>query len=151
VKKTITKPDGTTEVVEGSPEEIAEYEKALREQINEVPKKDKKKLLLESEAAREFIEALTKKPKETVFVPQYIPSPAIAHDPSCEIVSAGRGWWSVTPPRCTCGLITYAERPLYSTATNTIKLIAPRTSDEIAPNLDGATTFTLSTRSQARA
>jgi hypothetical protein len=64
---------------------------------------------------------------------------------------AERGWWSVTPPRCTCGLITYAERPLYSTATNTIKLIAPRTSDEIAPNLDGATTFTLSTRSQARA
>lgn len=151
MKKTITKPDGTTEVVEGSPEEIAEYEKALREQINEVPKKDKKKLLLESEAVKEMIDALTKKKPDVVLVPQYKPSPILAHDPSCEIVSAARGWWSVTPPRCTCGLITYAERPLYSTTTNTIKLIAPRTSDEIAPNLDGATTFTLSTRSQARA
>lgn len=31
----------------------------------------------------------------------------IEHNPECSLVVAQRGWWAVTPPRCTCGLVQY--------------------------------------------
>lgn len=42
-----------------------------------------------------------------------VPSPPVfvryEHAPECMVVTASRGWWSVVPPRCTCGLIRCPE------------------------------------------
>ena len=37
MKKTVTLPDGTTEVLEGTPEEIAQHEKLIRERVGDKP------------------------------------------------------------------------------------------------------------------
>jgi len=47
MKKTVTLPDGTTEVLEGTPEEIAEHEKLIRERTETPAKKKKKPGLLQ--------------------------------------------------------------------------------------------------------
>jgi hypothetical protein len=52
MKKTITHPDKSEEVIEGTADEIAQYEKAKREQANESPKPSKKKILLTEEVVR---------------------------------------------------------------------------------------------------
>lgn len=98
MKKTITKPDGTTEVVEGTAEEIAEYERKLRGDVQEAPKPKGPGLLTDElqrllDGARKFEQPLS--------------YPIMQHDPNCDIVRAGSGWWSVVPPRCTCGLFAY--------------------------------------------
>lgn len=82
MKKTITKPDGTTEVVEGTPEEIAQYERQLREgtTITEVPKKDGKKLLLEELA--EFAKKIPKAELEEIVIPWQHPT---KHSYDCPI------------------------------------------------------------------
>lgn len=65
MKKTVTLPDGTTEVLEGTPEEIAAHEKLIREQGKSAPSKSKKDVLkgtgiLDSEQLERLIEALKK-------------------------------------------------------------------------------------------
>lgn len=100
MKKTITKQDGSVEVVEGTAEEIAEYERKLKGQtVQEAPKPSGPGLL--TDELQRFMEQIQKLPYTPPVYPQ------LQHDPSCEIVTAGRGWWSVVPPRCTCGLIAY--------------------------------------------
>lgn len=157
MKKTITKPDGTQEVVEGTPEEIADYERALREGLNEVPKKDKKNLLLEDKSMslleqwRDLIEKAPKQPMMPSFAFN-----GLEHSPECQMTVAARGWMSIVPPRCDCGLITYPRRDYTTIATNRIDLIAPRTSTEITPDLTNAwiarnTNFISTTRCEARA
>lgn len=101
MKKTITKQDGTTEVVEGTAEELAEYERRLKkENLREAPPK-KKEILKGLEQSQsplvKFIEEFMKDPSPYRF------SDA-RHSYSCEISIASRGWWSVFPPKCTCGL-----------------------------------------------
>lgn len=54
MKKTITKSDGTTEVVEGTPEEIAEYERKLRGEVKTESPKKVPKLLTEDEQKRQL-------------------------------------------------------------------------------------------------
>lgn len=124
MKKTITKPDGTTEVVEGSPDEIAEYERKLRGELKEAP--PKKKDILKGQALQDEVRRMIEKyMEEHPQPPQYIfnyPNyqfPRMEHDPNCEIKIAERGWWSVVPPRCTCGLITYPSTFRIITTTNT--------------------------------
>lgn len=113
MKKSIPKPDGTVEVLEGTPEEIAEYERKLRGDVKEAPKPttgpglltdDVKKLLesLTEEDLRKAMEQLPPLPPPVWPIVQ-----RVEHDPSCDIITAQRGWWSVIPPRCTCGLIAY--------------------------------------------
>lgn len=74
MKKTITKPDGTIETIEGEPEEIRRYE-------------DKAPAV----APQRF-----EQPYEPVW-------PTVIHSPNCQLILAMRGWWSVVPPACTCG------------------------------------------------
>lgn len=88
MKKTITKQDGSTETVEGTAEEIAEYERKVRGDVREEVKKPG---LLTDIIERQLSPIMP--------IPQ--------HDPSCQIVEASRGWWSTVPPRCTCGLFAY--------------------------------------------
>ena len=125
MKKTITKPDGTTEVVEGTAEEIAEYERKVRQEpIREAP--PKKKDILKGKSLQELLEEMQ---KAAPVIPQFIPYytlPRMEHSPECLLEKAKYGWWSVVPPRCTCGLITYPDqgyRITYGTGTGqTLKI-----------------------------
>ena len=107
MKKTITLPNGQTEVVEGTAEEIAAYEKAKRESANESPK-SKKKLLTEEE-----VRAIAKEEAAKV-------APVIHHGvctcpiccpfkpywakPYCQHEYPQGPWLSVLPPNCIkCG------------------------------------------------
>lgn len=65
MKKTIIHPDKSEEVIEGTAEEIAAYEKAKREQANESPKPSKRKLLTE-----ETMRAIAR--EEAAKVPQVV-------------------------------------------------------------------------------
>lgn len=60
MKKTYTRPDGTTEVVEGSPEELADYERRIREE-GVVPKKGRKLLKDQVRVALEESRVATEK------------------------------------------------------------------------------------------
>jgi hypothetical protein len=67
MKKTVTLPDGSTEVVEGTAEEIAAYEKAKKhDTANESPK-SKKKILLTEEKVREIAKEEAAKQPHTHF------------------------------------------------------------------------------------
>lgn len=72
-------PDGTKEL-EGTPEELAEFERRRRGEVKE-DKKDKKKLLLEgtedfAEIIRKVVsEELDKRPHTTITIPQETKSP----------------------------------------------------------------------------
>jgi hypothetical protein len=83
MKKTVTRPDGTTEVLEGTPEEIAAHEKLVRE---ETKKKEKKPDVLKGKEQSElmqWLEELQKRTKEIPSVPQW-PQPApIWVTPTC--------------------------------------------------------------------
>lgn len=105
MKKTIQKPDGTTETVEGTPEEIAEYERKLRGEVQEAPKPKGPGLL--TEEMLKFLEGLRKFEHPSF-------QPHMQHAPECEIIRAGSGWWSTVPPRCTCGYVVY-PMPIYGT------------------------------------
>lgn len=114
MKKTITKPDGSTEVVEGSPEEIAEYERKIRgETQNESPKPASPGLL--TDEVKRMLDGFA-----------YSATP-LQHAPECQIVTAQRGWWCVDPPRCTCGLLMYPSRVSFETisSSNEINVKAP--------------------------
>jgi hypothetical protein len=102
MKKTIQKPDGTTEVVEGTAEEIAEYERKLKGEIQvEAPKKQGPGLLTD-ELQRLFDQAKPWWEQEI-----YRTYPRLEHAPTCLLVKAQNDWWSIVPPHCTCGLIAY--------------------------------------------
>jgi hypothetical protein len=80
MKKTITRPDGTTEVVEGTAEEIAEYEKKIKVgDIRETPKKGPG-LLTEESLARLLSSNCS---------------------PNC-VKCSGGVWMGVVPPPCVC-------------------------------------------------
>ena len=105
MKKSIPKPDGTVEVVEGTPEEIAEYERRVRQEpVKEQVKKPG--LLTEDDQTRQLMDLL-----DEVMKQRYASRPhgRMQHDPGCDIITAQRGWWSVIPPRCTCGYYTYPQ------------------------------------------
>lgn len=107
MKKTITKKDGTTVVVEGTAEELAEYEKKLKkEPLQEEPSKPG---LLKGKSFQELMEEAWKKQQQDEWKKWYQPyfQPVLQHASNCEIIVAQRGWWSVVPPRCTCGLYVY--------------------------------------------
>lgn len=114
MKKTIQKPDGTTEVVEGTPEEIAEYERKLRGDVQEAPKQKGPGLL--TEEVLKLLQGV-----QRFESPSFLPIPQ--HTPECEITVASRGWWCVNPPRCTCGLFVYPSYPFRYTYTfDTIRI-----------------------------
>ncbi len=106
MKKTITKPDGSIEVVEGSPEEIADYERKLKNQPQLESPKQTGPGLLTDEVARQMSQL------------QYVPLvPKFRFDgyhlSHCEMMVASRGWFSIVPPRCTCGADTsYSPLPI---------------------------------------
>lgn len=112
MKKEIKKPDGTVEVVEGTPQEIAEYEKNVVEQ-SEILSEKKKKLLLEQTQQRlvDFIDSI---PVQRQMRQVYDFS---SHSEECEITRAQRGWWSIHSPVCTCGK-TFVYRTTTSDSTS---------------------------------
>lgn len=131
MKKTITKPDGTHEVVEGTPEEIADYERKLRaEPIREEPKKPG---LLTDDVKRTGGQSLLE--RSGLFAPtdwskiieEYLKDhpikpyqPAITwqkqHSFECPVAVAQRGaWLCVNPPECNCG----AANMTYKTSIST--------------------------------
>lgn len=121
MKKTITKSDGSTETIEGTADEIAEYERKLKKgSLKEVPKPKKEILKGKSlpELMREFME---KYPQPLQYNPIPYPyyHPQLEHSPMCELKVAERGWMSVIPPRCSCGLIAYPNigTIIYGTTT----------------------------------
>lgn len=122
MKKTIQKPDGTTETVEGTAEEIAEYERKLRGEVVEAPKPQGPGLL--TDELKRLLEGVR---KIEPMLPAY---PRIEHAPTCQIVQAQNGWWSVNPPYCTCGLIAYPI-PGGTVRYYTMPNIYPQTSDKI--------------------
>lgn len=61
MKKTVTLPDGTTEVLEGTPEEIAAHEKIIREQGKTITEKRKKPEVLKG-APADIVETGTSEP-----------------------------------------------------------------------------------------
>ena len=121
MKKTITKQDGSTEVVEGTAEEIAEYERKMRGEIKENPAPKTGPGLLTDEVKRllgdEWIEKVRRMSEE--FSRHHFPERTALqfprHSEFCEIVVAQRGWMSIIPPRCTCG----AELTFYKTSNGT--------------------------------
>jgi len=108
MKKTITKQDGSVEVVEGTAEEIADYERKLKGQpVLEAPKPGPG--LLTDDLRR----LLQYSPFESGY--------RIDHGPTCQLTVAQQGWWSINPPMCTCGLIAYPIHGgtiRYTTGTN---------------------------------
>lgn len=124
MKKTVKRPDGTEETVEGTAEEIAEYERRLSPApVPEGKEKPAKKKLLTDEVERAG-SPFPDVPWCPDVCPRRYPAPPVRweHEPFCEIVVASRGWWSVVPPRCTCGLITYPSTwfdPMRYTLTST--------------------------------
>jgi hypothetical protein len=112
MKKTIVKPDGTTEVVEGTAEEIAAYERQIKQQGQDENKKQP------SQPGR-----LDEEPQRLSDIPTYWYP---VHSPFCEITVAMRGWLSIVPPHCTCGatpridLTPYIDWTVYSTNGYTV-------------------------------
>lgn len=98
MKKTITKPDGTQEVVEGTAEEIAAYERHVRQEP--VKEEVKKPGLLTDELQRlggiDWQKVFEKMPPQVQWP---------RHSTFCEITVAQNGWLSTIPPRCTCGAV----------------------------------------------
>ncbi len=82
MKKTVTLPDGTTEVLEGTPEEIAAHERLIRERSVPITEKKKKPEVLKGkppeDALRELIEKMKTEPAPSAPFP-YVPNVA----PTC--------------------------------------------------------------------
>jgi len=90
MKKTITKKDGTVEVFEGTPEELAEWERRL----NETPvasRSEKEKRVLNEQEIRKLLEQAPKSGDSNV---QWTFTHAC--DASCFYL--GRPWFGITPP-----------------------------------------------------
>lgn len=103
MKKTITKQDGSVEVVEGTAEEIADYERKLKgHPVLEAPKPGPGLLTDELQRLRD---GMINTPWWTS--PFHNNYPQLQHHPTCQMIEAQKGWWCVTPPMCTCGLIAY--------------------------------------------
>lgn len=110
MRRTITLKDGQQITIEGSPEEIAEYERIVRErEANEGQKKDEsprrkgKRILNEDEKKlAEYFETFKKMIDE--YVKNY-PTTIIPHvkhcNPECYACN-GRAWFGVVPPDCIC-------------------------------------------------
>jgi hypothetical protein len=106
MKKTITKPDGSIEVVEGTAEEIAAYERQVKQQGQDESKKPPAQPgILTDEIAR-FMERIENQRIQPSFVPFFYP----VHASNCELEIAKRGWWSIVSPVCTCGASPKFER-----------------------------------------
>lgn len=102
MKKTIKKPDGTEEVVEGTAAEIAEYERKLRGEVKESPVKGPKLLTEEGEKKlNQVLDSNFLKELDKFF------SRTKQHSTSCQLVTAQGGWMSIFPPQCTCGVGSY--------------------------------------------
>lgn len=99
MKKTITLPDGQTEVIEGTAEEVAQYERAKREEANE-SKRSKKKVLLTEEKVREIV-------KEELLAHDLARTIQITSSTSMYTVCQHQYpavWLGITPPSCVkCG------------------------------------------------
>ena len=112
MKKTIQRPDGVIETVEGTAQEIAEYERKLKGEVQtESPEKKGPGLL--TDEVQHFLR---------LYQPGYVFTSRMDHTPECDMKVAERGWWSVVAPRCTCGLITYPDQNLkitYGTFSST--------------------------------
>lgn len=131
MKKKVLKPDGSTEEVEGTPEEIAEYERRLRGEVAEAPKKKGPRVLTDEKRVdfqkmmEELLDRKRKEDEERYGPPQvrfvsvpwwrgpfYDNYPRRDHAPTCQMKVAENGWWCVNPPMCTCGLILYPTTEL---------------------------------------
>lgn len=99
MKKTITKQDGSTEVVEGTAEEIAEYEKKVKDSVTESPKK---------------VPGLLTDNLERLFGGTV----QLRHASHCNMNIPF--WLSTIPPVCNCGLIAYPRTTdiIYTTSTS---------------------------------
>jgi len=114
MKKTITKSDGSVEVVEGTAEEIAEFERRIKNQPqNESPKSPGPSLITE--------------PVQRQFTPIVKFTYKTSHDDWCQVSVAQRGGWlCINPPRCDCGFEVQFAPPLpwytitYTTSTDKI-------------------------------
>lgn len=109
MKKTITKQDGSVEVVEGTAEEIAEYERKIKsDPQNESPVK-KGPGRLDEDVLKRLQEAMDKFARENPhngggYIPSRPPGRFFgSHSEFCEITVAQRGWLCINPPRCSCG------------------------------------------------
>ena len=108
MKKKIFKQDGTVEELEGTAEELSEYERK-----NGPLKEDKpgdKPGLLQGHGSLSGIATFNFRGFQRA-----------EHASNCDVVAAQRGYWSIIPPRCTCGLIAYPSTGFYiatSTGTN---------------------------------
>lgn len=114
MKKTIEKPDGSKEVVEGTPEELAEYE---RKNGNLVKESSKKKRLLTDglslQELQDFLDEWKEKnpPRQehhwyfTKSYPDWMVDWCQVRRPPCNpecYACNGRPWYGVTPPPCIC-------------------------------------------------
>jgi hypothetical protein len=97
VKKTIKKSDGSEITFEGTLEEIIELEKKIKQENQEESKKQPLQPGLLNEETQQF--------SNTYWYP--------VHSPFCEITSAMRGWFSIIPPRCTCGAVPQVDWTVY--------------------------------------
>jgi hypothetical protein len=105
MKKIVTKPDGTKEEIEGSAEELAAYERKLKESV--VQEKKTPGLLTDELRRLDW-----QSPHE---YHNY------THSEQCPITIAARGhWFSVTPAMCTCGAdLSFVVYPYTFTSTYT--------------------------------
>ncbi len=117
MKRTNKRPDGTEEVLEGTPEELAEYERRLREPAKK-PKPDVLKgSEAESETAREWRQLLKdladiSRLSQPVYVPYLIPPPILVDPQPCWICGA----YNCRQMHIWCGSVTV-------TSDSTLQLI----------------------------
>jgi hypothetical protein len=101
MKKIVRKSDGSEETFEGTPEELADFERRQREGLTEVPQRKGKKLLLE-EVARAVKEYLEKNPPGQEHHHHYAPHWIWGHGVGCQCwscrpIAPSPRWWEVGP------------------------------------------------------
>jgi len=119
MKKTIKKQDGSEEVIEGSAEEIADYEKKMRGEVREAPKPVGPGLL--TDEVKRFLETLRDTQQPYVSVPSVFAS----HQPWCAAFTSP--WFGITPPPCNCGAGIYKTQITLTTTSGTLDMSNPNT------------------------
>lgn len=83
MKKTITNPDGTVVVIEGTPEEIAAHEKAVRDS-GKIKESKKKPEVLKGDSASKLLEELLQLHRDQVYSqPIWIATCSVCHRYNC--------------------------------------------------------------------
>lgn len=115
MKRTLKRPDGGEEVLEGTAEELAEYERQLREG----PKKPQRPGVLRGRELEEQLDGLRKiiddlHPRPAPWTPlnplpwqPWQPGPIwVTSCPTCGRVGCGGQCWPTLLPHITCGTVT---------------------------------------------